>query len=369
VAIALRLPALGIRRGGALIDPALLEGADDRPVFAGGCPRSGTTMLRTMMHSHPDLAIPRETRFILEAVKRRADWGDLRDEGNRKRMIAWLIDDRTAQFRRLRVPPDEARARLMAAPPTLGSILGTALALYAEVHGARRWGDKRPGYIHELPLIFALFADVQFVNMVRDPRAVVASMRKLGWLEAWYDGTVAAGLDRWIRSIRAGQRAATFYRQDQFLELRYESLVAEPEANLTALCRFAGLDPAGARQMLSFHEQASEIPSKFQEKFHPMLSRPVTASATPGWRSQLTDGEIAFIERRSASEMATYGYEPAMRGVKVPTDLDRRWAVLRLRRKAAELIRRKAPLDPSEVGARLTLAQRRLADTYAGDGR
>ena len=30
----------------------------DRPVFVIGCPRSGTTMLQLMLHSHPRLAVP-----------------------------------------------------------------------------------------------------------------------------------------------------------------------------------------------------------------------------------------------------------------------------------------------------------------------
>ena len=33
----------------------------DRPVIVGACPRSGTTLLRTMLNSHPEIGVPRET--------------------------------------------------------------------------------------------------------------------------------------------------------------------------------------------------------------------------------------------------------------------------------------------------------------------
>ncbi|HUR06227.1 MAG TPA: sulfotransferase, partial [Nonomuraea sp.] len=37
----------------------------DRPIFVVGCPRSGTTMLQLMLHSHPRIAVAPETRFLV----------------------------------------------------------------------------------------------------------------------------------------------------------------------------------------------------------------------------------------------------------------------------------------------------------------
>jgi hypothetical protein len=54
-------------------------GQPDRPLIIGGRPRSGTTLLRTMLQTGPEVAIPRETRFVLEAQRERRRFGDLRD--------------------------------------------------------------------------------------------------------------------------------------------------------------------------------------------------------------------------------------------------------------------------------------------------
>ena len=45
----------------------------DRPIIVVGCPRSGTTMLQLMLHAHPRIAIPPETRFVLHAFEARLD--------------------------------------------------------------------------------------------------------------------------------------------------------------------------------------------------------------------------------------------------------------------------------------------------------
>ncbi len=41
--------------------------------FVVGCPRSGTTLLQTMLDCHPDLAVPPESHFIPRLGRRFAD--------------------------------------------------------------------------------------------------------------------------------------------------------------------------------------------------------------------------------------------------------------------------------------------------------
>src|SRR6187551_3800317 len=90
----------------------------DRPVMIGGCPRSGTTLLRTMLHAHPELAIPRETRFVLESWGRRRKFGDLREEANRRRLARWIFMREKTDANRLGLDPEAAVERLVAAAPT-----------------------------------------------------------------------------------------------------------------------------------------------------------------------------------------------------------------------------------------------------------
>ncbi|MGH3023388.1 MAG: sulfotransferase family protein, partial [Gaiellaceae bacterium] len=158
--------------------PSVYADRPNRPVFVGGCPRSGTTMLRLMLNSHPDLAVPHETRFLIPIWDRRATFGDLSNPKNRRRIARWIAARPKARLYRLGVKRDELISVLEAAPPTLGSVLGAPFALYAERQGKARWGDKRPSHVQQLHAIFAMFPDAQFVNVVRDPRATVTSVRK-----------------------------------------------------------------------------------------------------------------------------------------------------------------------------------------------
>jgi hypothetical protein len=284
------------------IDRLAVIGAKDRPVFVGASPRSGTTLLRTMLNSHPDLAIPRESRFATNAFGLREYFGDLSKEDNRQRCVEWIMDRRKSGFANLELDPEEAAARMMGAPgATIGSIVGTPFAMYAEATSAKRWGDKRPAYIRHTGRMFSMFPDAQFVHLVRDPRGSAASMLKVGW----YDGSVPKAAELWVRSIEAAVAARAALRDDQFYELTYEDLLANPEGEIKQLTAWLGLDPAGVSDMLNFHRQ-NDVPAS---KYHWRVSEPIDPAAATAWMTTLDRDALALVEHVAGDHMDRLGYQ------------------------------------------------------------
>lgn len=307
-----------------------LEPQAARPVIIGGCPRSGTTLLRTMLHCHPEIAIPRETRFVLESWLQRTKFGDLEDITNRHRLASWIFKRKESQANRLGLDEKEAIERLVAAPPTLGSLLATCFVMYAERNGKPRWGDKRPMYAARMSAIWDLFPDAQFIHVVRDPRACVASVRKLGW----YNGQIAPALELWERSIHTVNAWRPKLAADQLLEVKYEDLVTAPEETLTRVATFAGLAAGddARKQMLRYHE----FEETRSERYHANLSRPLDPTRLSGWTETLTKAEIAFAEEAAGPLMRQWGYEPIANGVAAPPELLRVFQSRRRRYAAAE---------------------------------
>jgi hypothetical protein len=291
------------------VKPSPYVDVPNRPVFAGGCPRSGTTMFRTMLNAHPELALPHETRFVVDGYRKRAQWGDLTKEKNRRKLARWVVKRKKSRFERITKDPTELVEAMAAAPPTMGSVLSAGFKLYAGHQDKPRWGDKRPAYAINLDAVFAMWPDAQFINVVRDPRAAVASIRKIGW----YKDGIPAGIELWERTLRRTDRWRRRLGPDQFLEIRYEALVADPAAVLERVVGFLGLDPAGLEQMVAFHERA-DIRSKTT---YALVSQPITTSPMRTWEQTMTRQEIALVEHALAGPMARYGYEPVLDGVAV----------------------------------------------------
>jgi hypothetical protein len=89
-----------------------------------------------------------------------------------------VVERKVSRYRQLTEDADELVERMVAAAPTIGSVLSAGFRLYAERPDKPRWGEKRPSVVLNLDAVFGMVPDAQYVKVVRDPRAVVASIRK-----------------------------------------------------------------------------------------------------------------------------------------------------------------------------------------------
>jgi hypothetical protein len=292
------------------------------PVFVGGCPRSGTTLMRSMLNAHPDLAIPHETRFVVDAYRNRRAYGDLSQEANAQKLARFVVKRKQSRIDRLDLTPDQIVEAILDAPPTIGSKLAAPYSAHAAAQGKARWGDKRPHYVLNLDAVFAMFPQALYVNMVRDPRSAVASINEMGANRNWYEDGIIDGLDVWTRSQLEADRWRRKVGPERFYEVRYESLVEDPESELAKLTAFLDLDPEGIDSMLTYHE-TRDVKAP---KLHKLVRKPVTTAAVRRFETSLEPTEVALIERELATEMGRYGYEPVASGVAVSQDLEDRLA-------------------------------------------
>lgn len=276
----------------------------NRPIFVIGCPRSGTTLLQQMLHSHRRIAFPSETRFLHTAYAARHQFGDLEREENRRALAEWITKGEDTKFRVLRLDAEDMIEEIVHGPPTLGSALAIIFRAYAREHGKPRWGDKRPSYFRRVSMIQRMFPDAQFVHLVRDGRDAVSSLLRM----PWFKGDIYAAALTWREAIDTGKRLAPRLGPDTFYEFRYEDLVAEPEDALPKLCAFLGeeYDP----EMTKAYQHARRtVPSG--RKWHLRTHEAPNTRNVGAWRERMEDWEADLVEHVLASRLVEYGYELA----------------------------------------------------------
>lgn len=273
----------------------------DRPIFVIGCPRSGTTLLQLMLHAHERIAIPPETRFLLTIYRARNDFGDLREEANRRALAAAITGRRQTLFYDLGLDAREITEEIAAAPPTLGSALGTVFRAYARRFGKPRWGDKRPGYYEDLPALLRLFPAAQIVHLIRDGRDCVASLKTM----PWFQQDIYAAAATWAEAIDSGRRAARRLPRDTYFELRYEQLVEDPAQQLAALCEFLGeeYDPR-----MTEPQKVAEFAIPARKTWHAGNRQQVTQALAGSWQERLQPWEISLCEAVIGRRLQALGY-------------------------------------------------------------
>lgn len=213
--------------------------------FIVGVMRSGTTLLRLMLDRHSDLAIPPETRFLPALCA-------LQEEGRESVDNVLSVMTTSPTWNDFGLGADElARALTDVQPFTTGGGLEAFYRLYAGRFGKQRWGEKTPLYMLYMPQIEAMLPQARFIHLIRDGRDVAVSLRGLWFgLGDTPEATAATWMCRIKQARQLGQQVG------HYLEVRFEALVTNPEAELRRICDFVELsfEPA----LLTYFETAEK---------------------------------------------------------------------------------------------------------------
>ena len=274
------------------------------PFFIVGVHRSGTTLLRFMLSSHPRLYIPPESDFIPRFF-RKAPQGELSLAQVRRYLK--IIFTRYRFVEEWQGPPPDPQAfYAQMEPRTPAGFLDRLYGDYAAQNDAERWGDKTPIYASYVPVLHAIFPRAQFIHIIRDPfDAAISLLDKYEADEFHIDIYYAAR--NWVRRIRAVRAAAEALPPEQYLEIRYETLVREPQATLEAACRFLGED---------FHPRMLHHTDLAQERISPdshffaNVRKPVNTASLGRGRRSLSDADKRLLQHVAGDLMAELGYPP-----------------------------------------------------------
>jgi protein-tyrosine sulfotransferase len=196
----------------------------DAPIFVVGCFRSGTSLLRRILDSHPSIACPPESKFIVHLAETLRDPSSLRG-----------LD--SMGFGR-----DEVAG-------ALGAAASSFFSSYAAAQGKSRWADKTPDYVEILPELWELFGQehVRFILLFRHGMDVAHSLsnpnRNFPAIRPFTEaagGSVPVGAARFWVDQNEKIRAFQHVHGEACFALAYEDLTSDPARSLRPLFEFLG---------------------------------------------------------------------------------------------------------------------------------
>ena len=289
------------------------EARGPMPVVVG-CPRSGTTLITVMLDSHPEVAMPPETAFLPEMRTLEGKSGaELRSA-----FFALVTTDRwnVSNWNDIGIDRDAYWERLCElASFSITAGLRVLYGMYADAAGKRLFGEKTPANTNWMPLIASLLPEARFIHIVRDPRDVVLS---LGRTSA--GASVAQSAQAWVAMVSSARAFASSGRP--YHELRYETLLQEPERLLRGVCAFLGLDYAdrmldyrasGARHIGHLGDRllpngVAKVPRALRARLHENLTRPLQTDRAEAWRQEMSAADRRTVETLAGPLMRELGY-------------------------------------------------------------
>lgn len=278
----------------------------ERPIFIVGSARSGTTLLRFMLGQHPRLFIPPQSSFIPLLFANKAS--GLLSRGDALHAVRTIFTARPF-IKHWTEPLPDPDDFLDALPDqTAATILDAVYLRYAQQHGAARWGDKTPIYSAYIDLLAAIFPHAQFIHIIRDGRDVALSLMRTYANKPHVD--IYYGAATWRYYVGRVLASAKKLLPDQYIEVRYDELTADPEMELKRLCGFLGefYDP----RMLHPHELARQTVSK--TNVHAETRQPITTSHIGKWQRQMSLRDQRLFHAVAGDLLIQLGYMPSDAG-------------------------------------------------------
>lgn len=243
-----------------------------RPIFVVGSMGSGTTLMRLMLDSHPNIMIAKETGFMRSVSAIRS-------------IPYWNAKDKWVK--RIGVTPKELDRSLEA-------FYDEVFSLAASKQGATRWGDKTPFHVEFIEAAARVFPEALFVGTVRHPGAVANSVGRFGW--SWKKGVRHwCTANEWLLEggIAVGDRLQLW---------RYEDLVNSTESVMKEVLDF--VDEPWDPIVLEHHRHQTG-----RAEGGTVAHDPVDASRISKWADAVSERDMDRLVAMAGPLAAFYGYD------------------------------------------------------------
>lgn len=248
--------------------------SNERHIFVVGAPRSGTTLMQTILAAHSRLCSSQGESGLFT-------WQDIFDENR----IFFGLDA-------------QQQEALLEETEGLADFFDRAAGLICDIKKSDRFVEKTPQHVLYLSSIRKYFPKAAIIHMQRDGRDCFCSARRAS---IPHGENVERFARYWRRCIKARQE---WESKRHILDVRYETLTDEPKATLDNVMAFLSEE---------FEPQQLSVESRAQDKRASIgrfskLSRPIDSSSQGRWREELTAKKIDAFQQIAGEQLQQIGY-------------------------------------------------------------
>lgn len=275
-------------------------------LFIIGAPRSGTTLLRLLLTSHPAICIPPESPFLIYMEKKFGIQKRLSDNVGKflnelykdKKFTEWGIEKKTLELR--------LKAEVSLTYSKAITIIYQAYALIT-YPDAYILGDKNPSYLYHIETLLKYFPRAKIIHIIRDIRGIYNSSKNksLTKNEQFNNEQLLSITRYWQQAERVTEK----YRTDaRVYTLHYENLVSSPGGQLKDIFAWIGVEYSDS--VLNFYEEnaSKKLVPENRHGWHYRTLQPITDKQIDAWKTELKKSEIEILELLNKRRMQKWGY-------------------------------------------------------------
>jgi len=278
------------------------------PVFLICSERSGSNLIRAMIGAHSDVEAPRPLHTWRDCY---SNTYPSSIEGVQERQYQAIIKQLEQTLKR-HYGQDFVDTILNSDElPEKPSVSSVIRCLYGKL---LIQSQKRILFIKEnniqkyIAPILNSYPNAKFIFQVRDPRDFLSSCKSLrkGRFGNKF-GSVHNALEIWYEDQKFGLQMQSHLGRDRIHFLKYESLIEDPQRELSEICEFLGIEfEAG---MLEFHKRENNVEFSQKGKQWSNIGKPLLANNAGKFLDGLSKRDIRTVEAYCKDLMLHFDYQ------------------------------------------------------------
>ncbi|NJM96624.1 MAG: sulfotransferase [Phormidesmis sp. RL_2_1] len=262
--------------------------------FLVGCARSGTTLLQSLLASHPDIISFPESNFFNHLFPHSEP------KRNRLGLISRRAKPRLAEFLQESGYSGHRPSPLALFPSQLTAHFSKTLDQLAAQQNKKIWIEKTPTHIYHLDYISQHISQPRFIHIIRAGKDAVASLYDVRqkYPKQWANepASIELSIDRWLKDVSLSLQ---YVNSPHHHLVSYEALVANPQPTLERLCQF--MDVHFTPTMLNSYASTAQQVSLAREPWKAGVASPIRSANSTKFYSLFDGQQQEYILRRTAA--------------------------------------------------------------------
>jgi len=275
----------------------------DNPIFIIGTERSGSNLLRLLLNSHSNIAIPHPPHLMRDFHRFEIGYGDLDINVHFSDLIEDCIEFVNSHFAPW--PYNVSKENLIQFIEDK-SLYGIYVALYEQYRDfkkKKRWGCKSTFMWREVETILSHHANPKFIHLIRDPRDVAVSAKKSIFSKG-HPYNLALLWNHEQRNIEEYKKSAL--NDKNYLLVKYEDLTLNSRETLKKIMDFLNEEVEDQQFEFFKTDEASSL-AKQSESWKNVQS-PIVSDSVGQYKKTLSQKEQYYLEAVCGELMKKYHY-------------------------------------------------------------
>ncbi|RMH72112.1 MAG: sulfotransferase [Gemmatimonadetes bacterium] len=311
------------------------------PVFVGGLPRTGTSLITSLLDGHPQLIVCQDElsyfrKFLPQFRRQQTEIDKINfakqyflnqfDPENHyyRKYLSHISIDKIHQLfsdeltKRENTEKDIIEAYFIAYGTASNSLTPATL----------RWVEKTPLVEQYAPTIFRWWEDTKFIHLIRDPRDLLATYNRRAKKRNRPQPSIATVSYVWLKCVNYAIQNEKKFGSDRYLILYYEKFVSNPEIYVKKIVDFLNITENEC--LLTPTKGGGKVPWRGNSSNRTEFTG-ISPVSVGKWKSDLHPNDVLLMESLCKSSMEDLGYTLSTAGSAFNFPAQLKLALLRLR--------------------------------------